>query len=69
MQRGTLDGTAVLSPGTVDAAVRPEVSGLAEQGFGWELDQDWYMGELSAPDTYGHTGFTVTSLVGLPAKK
>ncbi|RSN21697.1 serine hydrolase [Amycolatopsis sp. WAC 04169] len=32
-------------------------------GLGFELDQPWYMGALSAPSTAGHTGFTGTSLV------
>ena len=32
-------------------------------GLGFELDQIWYMGGLSGPDTLGHTGFTGTSLV------
>ncbi|OLT48405.1 hypothetical protein BJF85_12900 [Saccharomonospora sp. CUA-673] len=32
-------------------------------GLGFELDQDWYMGELSSPTTAGHTGFTGTSFV------
>ena len=32
-------------------------------GLGFELDQLWYMGGLSGPDTMGHTGFTGTSLV------
>ncbi|MCP2181649.1 CubicO group peptidase, beta-lactamase class C family [Prauserella alba] len=32
-------------------------------GLGFELDQDWYMGELSSPVTAGHTGYTGTSFV------
>jgi CubicO group peptidase (beta-lactamase class C family) len=32
-------------------------------GLGFELDQLWYMGGLSGPNTLGHTGFTGTSLV------
>ncbi|WP_433891272.1 serine hydrolase [Streptomyces sp. CA-111067] len=32
-------------------------------GLGFELDQIWYMGGLSGPQTLGHTGFTGTSLV------
>jgi CubicO group peptidase (beta-lactamase class C family) len=32
-------------------------------GLGFELDQIWYMGGLSGPNTLGHTGFTGTSLV------
>nr|WSX75028.1 serine hydrolase [Streptomyces sp. NBC_00899] len=32
-------------------------------GLGFELDQIWYMGGLSGPQTLGHTGYTGTSLV------
>ena len=39
-----------------------EFSGDAH-GLGFELDQRWYMDALSSPVTFGHTGFTGTSLV------
>ena len=32
-------------------------------GLGFELDQRWYMDGLSSPVTFGHTGFTGTSIV------
>ena len=32
-------------------------------GLGFELDQQWYMGALSSPETAGHTGYTGTTLV------
>lgn len=32
-------------------------------GLGFELDQPWYMDELSGPRTAGHTGYTGTSIV------
>lgn len=32
-------------------------------GLGFELNQDWYMGELSSPVTAGHTGYAGTSFV------
>jgi hypothetical protein len=32
-------------------------------GLGFELDQRWYMDALSSPVSFGHTGFTGTSLV------
>ncbi|WP_255955107.1 serine hydrolase [Streptomyces odontomachi] len=38
-------------------------------GLGFELDQIWYMGGLSGPQTLGHTGFTGTSLVIDPASR
>jgi CubicO group peptidase (beta-lactamase class C family) len=33
------------------------------RGLGFELDKHWYMMGLSSPVTFGHTGFTGTSLV------
>ncbi|MFI9381167.1 serine hydrolase [Kutzneria sp. NPDC052558] len=38
-------------------------------GLGFELDQIWYMGGLSGPNTLGHTGFTGTSLVIDPSSR
>ncbi len=32
-------------------------------GLGVELDQPWFMGRLASPLTFGHTGFTGTSIV------
>jgi hypothetical protein len=32
-------------------------------GLGFELDQRWYMDGLSTPVTFGHTGYTGTSVV------
>ena len=32
-------------------------------GLGFELDQRWFMDALSSPVTFGHTGFTGTSVV------
>ncbi|WP_246595433.1 serine hydrolase domain-containing protein [Actinoplanes auranticolor] len=41
----------------------------ADHGLGFELNQPWFMGRLAAPTTYGHTGFTGTSLLVSPARK
>ena len=35
----------------------------SSHGLGFELDQRWYMDGLSTPVTFGHTGFTGTSVV------
>jgi CubicO group peptidase (beta-lactamase class C family) len=35
-------------------------------GLGLELNQPWYMGALAGPSTFGHTGYTGTSLVAAP---
>jgi CubicO group peptidase (beta-lactamase class C family) len=41
----------------------------ADHGLGVELNQTWFMGKLAAPATFGHTGFTGTSLLVSPARK
>ncbi|WP_238161535.1 serine hydrolase domain-containing protein [Micromonospora endolithica] len=41
----------------------------AAHGLGVVLDQPWFMGRLSGPRTFGHTGFTGTSLVVDPARR
>jgi CubicO group peptidase (beta-lactamase class C family) len=38
----------------------------AARGLGWQLDQPWYMDALASPGSFGHTGFTGTSLVADP---
>ncbi|MFI6262532.1 serine hydrolase [Micromonospora sp. NPDC051006] len=35
----------------------------SDRGLGFELNKHWYMMGLSSPVTFGHTGFTGTSLV------
>ncbi|WP_369205095.1 serine hydrolase domain-containing protein [Streptomyces sp. PU-14G] len=40
-----------------------------DHALGFELNQPWYMGGLTAPRTLGHTGFTGTSLVIDPASR
>ncbi|MFI7545895.1 serine hydrolase domain-containing protein [Actinoplanes sp. NPDC049599] len=41
----------------------------ADHGLGLELNQSWFMGRLAAPATFGHTGFTGTSLLVSPARR
>jgi CubicO group peptidase (beta-lactamase class C family) len=41
----------------------------AEHGLGVELDQPWFMGRLATPATFGHTGFTGTSLLVEPRRR
>lgn len=40
----------------------PEFPGN-DHGLGWELNQGWYMDALSHSATFGHTGYTGTSIV------
>jgi CubicO group peptidase (beta-lactamase class C family) len=35
----------------------------SDHGLGVELNQPWFMGGLSSPATFGHTGFTGTSIL------
>ncbi|MEV4754383.1 serine hydrolase [Micromonospora sp. NPDC049559] len=66
---GEYRGRRVLRPETVRTmlvnynapleAAYPE----SDRGLGFELNKHWYMMGLSSPVTFGHTGFTGTSLV------
>lgn len=40
----------------------PEFPG-SDHGLGWELNQGWYMDALSDSASFGHTGYTGTSIV------
>lgn len=51
-------------------AVDPERPGRpSDHGLGVTLRQPWFMGSLSSPATFGHTGFTGTSLLVDPRRK
>ncbi|MEV7622583.1 serine hydrolase domain-containing protein [Actinoplanes sp. NPDC089786] len=45
---------------------RPDRS--ADHGLGVEINQPWFMGELASPSSFGHTGFTGTSLLIAPER-
>jgi CubicO group peptidase (beta-lactamase class C family) len=69
---GELDGVRVLSGATVAAMTRNHnPRRLAPRGLGWDLKGEGpaYMscGELLPPGTFGHTGFTGTSIWIEPA--
>jgi len=77
---GTYNGKRILSAATVKTmltnanqglpAIDPERPGRpSDHGLGVVLRQPWYMGRLSTPATYGHTGFTGTSLLVEPRRK
>jgi uncharacterized protein YbbC (DUF1343 family)/CubicO group peptidase (beta-lactamase class C family) len=66
---GILDGVRLLKPETVAEMTHNQIGRLEERGLGWELNADYYMGHLASPTTYGHTGFTGTSLVIDPARQ
>lgn len=60
---GIYDGVELLKPGTVTEMTRNQVGQLGSRGLGWELNASYYMGGITSLQTYGHTGFTGTSIV------
>lgn len=51
-------------------AIDPDRPGRsADHGLGVELNQPWFMGKLAAPGSFGHTGFTGTSLLVVPDRQ
>ncbi|HEY8535603.1 MAG TPA: exo-beta-N-acetylmuramidase NamZ domain-containing protein, partial [Vicinamibacterales bacterium] len=62
---GTWRGTRVLSPLTIAKMTRPaSPPGLPVRGLGWDIDTSYSSprGEFLPVGSYGHTGFTGTSL-------
>lgn len=66
---GMLDGVRLLQPDTVAEMTRNQVGRLGWRGIGWELNARFYMGQLASPRTFGHTGFTGTSVVLEPTRR
>ncbi|MFF5293726.1 serine hydrolase domain-containing protein [Paractinoplanes globisporus] len=77
---GTYNGKRILSAATVKKmltdvnkgkpaidAERPGRS--ADHGLGVEINQPWFMGRLASATSFGHTGFTGTSLLVVPARR
>jgi uncharacterized protein YbbC (DUF1343 family)/CubicO group peptidase (beta-lactamase class C family) len=66
-------GRGVLTPPTIAKMTAPQqpVNGTAVRGFGWDIDSPFSTtrGELLPVGSYGHTGFTGTSLWIDPATK
>ncbi|WP_255574220.1 serine hydrolase [Halobacillus sp. Nhm2S1] len=68
INEGTYGNQKILEPETVKLLTEnriPQFEG-DDHGLGWELQQGWYMDALSSPRTYGHTGYTGTSIVVNP---
>jgi uncharacterized protein YbbC (DUF1343 family)/CubicO group peptidase (beta-lactamase class C family) len=59
-------GLGVLTPPAIAKMTSPQqpVNGIVLRGFGWDIDSPWSSnrGELLPVGSYGHTGFTGTSL-------
>lgn len=62
---GARRGRRILRPDSVELLIKNFTPEFPEDshGLGFELDQPWYMDEMSGPRTAGHTGYTGTSLV------
>jgi CubicO group peptidase (beta-lactamase class C family) len=79
LDRGTYRGVRLLSEQIVARMLTNANTGLpaidpdrpgrsADHGLGVELNQPWFMGRLAGPRTFGHTGFTGTSLLVDPER-
>ncbi|MGE0862778.1 MAG: serine hydrolase domain-containing protein, partial [Vicinamibacterales bacterium] len=70
---GQLDGVRVLSPATVARMITPTVlpGNAGTRGLGWDIDTSFSSnrGDLFPIGSYGHTGFTGTSLWIDPASQ
>jgi CubicO group peptidase (beta-lactamase class C family) len=77
---GTYQGKRLLSAAVLKKALtnvnegKPAVDAdrphrTADHGLGLEINQAWFMGRLASPTTFGHTGFTGTSLLVSPARR
>ena len=63
LDAGEVEGRRLLQAETVAEMTRNQIGAVGSRGLGWELDAAFYMGHLASARTYGHTGFTGTSLV------
>jgi CubicO group peptidase (beta-lactamase class C family) len=65
LNKGTFEGKRILSPLTVErmTEVYPQAA-FAGRGLGWDLDSDYSTngGDLFGPRSFGHTGYTGTSM-------
>jgi CubicO group peptidase (beta-lactamase class C family) len=66
LNQGSLDGVSVLEPETVRLMVSPQSPADKEnvRGFGWDINSIYssVKGSHFSPQSYGHTGYTGTSL-------
>jgi CubicO group peptidase (beta-lactamase class C family) len=63
LKGGSIDGTQVLAPSTVSSLRRDHVTDLKRpHGLGWRLANEGAPSLTWSPESFGHTGFTGTSL-------
>jgi len=66
LNHGSLDGKRILSPLAVDRMTEVfRIADFSGRGLGWDLESDYAtnQGDLFGPNTFGHTGYTGTSLI------
>ncbi len=66
LARGSFNGKRILSPLAVDRMTEIfRIVGFSGRGLGWDLESDYAtnQGDLFGPNTFGHTGYTGTSLI------
>jgi len=63
---GTLDGIKILSPGMIAMMTSPQSPAGKEdvRGLGWDIDSRYssLKGNFFSPESFGHTGYTGTSI-------
>jgi len=71
LNRGAHADRRILAPDSVAAMTVLQVPGSFddEVGLGGELNQGWYMGGLNSATTFGHTGYTGTSIAVDPREQ
>jgi len=61
---GEIDGKKILKIDSVVTMTSPQyIDHLQSCGLGWMQNIPYFMGKLASNDTFGHTGFTGTSIV------
>jgi CubicO group peptidase (beta-lactamase class C family) len=66
LNHGLLGGRRILSPLAVDRMTEVfRIADFSGRGLGWDLESDYAtnQGDLFGPNTFGHTGYTGTSLI------
>ncbi|MFC7440725.1 serine hydrolase domain-containing protein [Laceyella putida] len=71
LNKGVWKDKQILQPSSVRAMIGLQTGHISDayRGLGWELNQSWYMGPFAKSTTFGHTGFTGTSLFVAPEEK
>jgi CubicO group peptidase (beta-lactamase class C family) len=71
LNEGKYGGKRILSPESIHMLLENQNTAFPgdDHGLGWELNQGWYMDALADGASYGHTGYTGTSIVINPSNK